>query len=111
VAIGTIAVLLLAIAYELVMFAGHFAVGGWTTPTTVVYDTSIAGAAVVCALRALARREERVAWALMACAIACRALGEIYYDAFLGNGGPVAIPSQTSSGCSSTSRPTARWWR
>ena len=92
-AIGTIAALLLAIAFELVMFTGHFVVGAWTTPTTVIYDATIAGAALVCVLRALARREERVAWALMACAIGFWALGEIYYDAFLGNAASAPIPS------------------
>jgi len=93
VAIGTIAALLAAMAFELVLFAGHLAVGGLATPSTVVYDSSIAAAAIVCALRAAARRHERLAWALMACAIGCWALGEIYYDSFLAGAHSVPIPS------------------
>ena len=93
VAIGTIAALLAAILFELVMFAGHFATGGLATPSTVVYDSAIVAAAIVCALRATAIRQERVAWALMACAIGCWGLGEIYYDAFLAGSGSVPIPS------------------
>jgi signal transduction histidine kinase/CheY-like chemotaxis protein/HPt (histidine-containing phosphotransfer) domain-containing protein len=93
IAVGTIAVLLAAILFELALFIGHFATGALATPSTVVYDSAIAVAAVVCALRAVARRQERVAWALMACAIGCWGLGEIYYDAFLAGSGSVAIPS------------------
>jgi signal transduction histidine kinase/DNA-binding response OmpR family regulator len=93
VAIGTIAALWAAMVFELVLFAGHFAVGGLTTPNTVVYDSSIALAAIVCALRAVGRRQERLAWALMACAIGCWALGEIYYDSFLAGASTVPIPS------------------
>jgi signal transduction histidine kinase/CheY-like chemotaxis protein/HPt (histidine-containing phosphotransfer) domain-containing protein len=92
-AIGTIAALLAAMAFELVLFAGHLANGGLATPSTVVYDSSIAAAAIVCALRAAARRHERVAWTLMACAIGCWALGEIYYDSFLAGAHSVPIPS------------------
>ncbi len=93
VAIGTIAALLLATAFELAAFAGHFAVGSMHTPTTVIYDVVIVGAALVCALRALAQREERLAWTLMACAIASWAAGEIYYDLFLANASSASIPS------------------
>jgi signal transduction histidine kinase/CheY-like chemotaxis protein/HPt (histidine-containing phosphotransfer) domain-containing protein len=93
VAIGTIAALLLAMAFELVMFAGHFAVGALTTPNRVVYDAAIAGAALACALRALVRTEGRVAWALMACAIAFWALGDIYHDVFLASTSSTASPS------------------
>jgi PAS domain S-box-containing protein len=67
--------------------------GPLDTPTTVLYDLMVVEAAVACALRALAQRGERTAWALMAAALACWALGEIYADVFLSNaGGTGAVP-------------------
>jgi signal transduction histidine kinase/DNA-binding NarL/FixJ family response regulator len=89
-----IGVLLLATAFELVLFAGHLAHGGLATPSTVIYDGVLVLAAALCALRAVSRREERVAWALMACAMAFWATGAIYWDAVLStSAAAVSIPS------------------
>jgi signal transduction histidine kinase/CheY-like chemotaxis protein len=93
-AVAGIGALLLATAFELVLFAGHLARGGLATPSTVVYDGVLVLAAALCALRAVARREERVAWALMSCAFAFWATGEIYSNAVLStSAAAVPIPA------------------
>ena len=88
------ALVLAALAFEAVLFAFHLAAGSLALTSTIVYDALFVGAALLCALRALSSRTERLAWAVMACAIACWATGEIYYDAFLAQAsGPQPIPS------------------
>ena len=85
---------LAALAFEAVLFAFHLAAGSLALTSTIVYDVVFVGAALLCALRALSSRSERLAWAVMAAAIACWAMGEIYYDAFLAQAsGPQPIPS------------------
>ena len=85
---------LAALLFEAVLLALHLGSGSLSLTSTIVYDAVFVGAALLCALRALSGRTERLAWALMACAIACWATGEIYYDAFLAQAtGPQPIPS------------------
>ena len=79
--------------FEAVLFAGQLSGGALDTPSTWIYDGSIVGAAAVCALRALSQQRERVAWALMAVAIASWAVGEIYWDVVLAGSSTVPIPS------------------
>jgi two-component system, sensor histidine kinase and response regulator len=88
-----IGLLLAATAFETVLLAAHLTGGALNTPSTVIYDALIEGAAAVCALRAFAVRGERLAWGLMAGAICCWGIGEMYYDAFLANAASVPIPS------------------
>jgi signal transduction histidine kinase/DNA-binding NarL/FixJ family response regulator len=92
-ALGAIGLLLSAIAFELVLFVTHSAGGALSTPSTVIYDAIIVGAALLCALRVAAHRSERAAWALMGLAIALWAGGEIYYDAVLANQASPPFPS------------------
>ena len=93
-ALAVIGLILAALVLETVLFGFHLASGSLALPSTVVYDGVFVAAALLCALRAASMRTERVAWALMACAIACWATGEIYYDAFLAQAsGPQPIPS------------------
>jgi signal transduction histidine kinase/DNA-binding NarL/FixJ family response regulator len=83
-----------ALVFETVLIAFDLASGALAFTSTFIYDALFVGAALLCALRALSVHTERVAWALMACAIACWATGEIYYDAFLAqSSGPQPIPS------------------
>jgi signal transduction histidine kinase/DNA-binding NarL/FixJ family response regulator len=87
-------ILLVALVFEAVLIASGLAGGSLSLTSLVVFDGLIVGAALLCALRALAQKTERVAWALMACAIGCWAIGEIYYDAVLAKAsGTVPIPS------------------
>ena len=93
-ALAVAGLLIAALLFETTLFAIHRAAGPLSLTSTIVYDAVFVGAALLCALRALSRRTERLAWALMACAIACWATGEIYYDAFLAQAsGPQPIPS------------------
>jgi two-component system, sensor histidine kinase and response regulator len=88
------ALMFAALLFEAVLFAFGLATGSLGLTSTIVYDAIFAAAALLCALRALSSRTERVAWAVMACAIACWGLGELYYDAFLATAsGPQPIPS------------------
>jgi signal transduction histidine kinase/DNA-binding NarL/FixJ family response regulator len=83
-----------ALVFEVVLIASGLAVGSLSFTSLVIYDALIVSAALLCALRALSQRSERVAWALMACAIGSWATGEIYYDIVLANAsGPLPIPS------------------
>jgi signal transduction histidine kinase/CheY-like chemotaxis protein/HPt (histidine-containing phosphotransfer) domain-containing protein len=83
-----------ALAFEVVLIASGLAAGSLSFTSLVIYDALIVSAALLCALRALSQRNERVAWALMACAIGSWATGEIYYDVVLANAsGPLPIPS------------------
>jgi signal transduction histidine kinase/CheY-like chemotaxis protein len=92
-ALVAIGVLILAVAYELVIFAFHLDSGAVSFPSLLVYDGSIVGAALVCSLRAISQRGERLAWGLMAAAVGCWAIGEIYWDAFLAHAASPPIPS------------------
>ena len=85
---GALGVTLLA---ETVLLASGLAAGTLETLSTALYDVIIAGAAVLCGLRAVARAGDRTAWALMTCALTFWAFGELYYDVFLPN--PLTIPS------------------
>jgi len=96
-AFGAIVLLLSAIAFELVLFATNSSGGAHNTPSTVVYDATIMGAALVCALRVAAHRSERAAWALMGLAIALWGGGEIYYDAVLANQASPPFPSPAAA--------------
>ncbi|HEX4035961.1 MAG TPA: histidine kinase dimerization/phospho-acceptor domain-containing protein, partial [Solirubrobacteraceae bacterium] len=96
-ALGAIGLLLSAIAFELVLFATHSASGALGTPSTVIYDATIIGAALLCALRVGAHRSERAAWALMGLAIALWGGGEIYYDAVLANQSAPPFPSPSDA--------------
>ena len=88
------ALMFAALLFEAVLFAFGLATGSLALPSTIVYDAVFLAAALLCALRALARPTERLAWAVMACAIACWGLGELYYDVFLATAsGPQPIPS------------------
>ncbi|HEY5389750.1 MAG TPA: ATP-binding protein [Solirubrobacteraceae bacterium] len=92
-AFGAIGLLISAIAFELVLFATHSSSGALNTASTLVYDATIMGAALLCGLRAAAHRSERAAWALMGLAIALWGGGEIYYDAVLANQASPPFPS------------------
>jgi two-component system, sensor histidine kinase and response regulator len=93
-ALAAIGLVVAALVFEAVLIVFGLASGGLAFTSTFIYDALFVGAALVCALRAVSQRTERVAWALMAAAIACWATGEIYYDAFLAQAsGPQPIPS------------------
>ncbi len=57
-----------------------------------------AGAALLCAWRAIAVREERAAWACFAAALACWELGDLYYALVLWDLDPVPILSPADIG-------------
>jgi hypothetical protein len=58
-----------------------------------VYDTVVFLAAVACALRAWAVREERWAWLAFAIAIACWGTGDVYYSIAFAYSSNVPFPS------------------
>ncbi len=93
VAVATIALLGAALVAEAVLLASGLARGALQTPATVIYDALIVGASALCALRAASRPQDRAAWALMAVALACWSLGELYWDVFLGPSTNAPIPS------------------
>jgi signal transduction histidine kinase/CheY-like chemotaxis protein/HPt (histidine-containing phosphotransfer) domain-containing protein len=78
---------------ETVLLASGLATGSLATPSTVLYDALVVGAALLCALRARSRRRDRLAWTLMALALAFWAIGELYYDVVLASDAAVPIPS------------------
>jgi diguanylate cyclase (GGDEF)-like protein len=51
-----------------------------TAPMESIYDGILLGAAVLCAMRAVAMREERVAWTLLAAGLALYAGGNLYWS-------------------------------
>ena len=92
-ALAAMSILILAVVYELVIFAFRLDSGAVVFPSLLVYDGTIVGGGLLCLLRAISQRDERVAWALMAAAIGCWAIGEIYWDAFLAQASSPPIPS------------------
>ncbi|MGA2471751.1 MAG: ATP-binding protein [Solirubrobacteraceae bacterium] len=88
-------VILVALLFVSVLYANRLATGSLTIPADVVYDCVLAAATVVCALRVLAERRERAAWALMTGALACWTAGELYWDCVFGslNNPPIPSPS------------------
>jgi signal transduction histidine kinase/CheY-like chemotaxis protein len=88
-----IGVLMLGVLFELVIFAFRLDSGALSLPSVLVYDGLIVAAGLLCLVRAVSQRDERLAWALMACAIGCWAIGEIYWDAVLAQAASPPIPS------------------
>ena len=58
-----------------------------------IYDGVLLGAALLCAMRAIARRDERVAWALLALGLALYAGGNIYWSLALADLEEAPFPS------------------
>ena len=54
-----------------------------TTPMDTLYNGILLGAALVCGLRAFSRRDERVAWILLALGLAVYASGNVYWSQVL----------------------------
>jgi diguanylate cyclase (GGDEF)-like protein len=81
----------------LVQVVGTF--GPWpqtlmdTTPMESIYDAILLGAALLCGIRAFARREERVAWALLAVGLAVYAGGNLYWSLALADLEEAPYPS------------------
>jgi diguanylate cyclase (GGDEF)-like protein len=70
------------IVFATLSLLGHGAdssFGSW------LYATLMACAVIACAWRAAVVRDERLAWSLMAAAIACWTLGDLYWDVGLSN--------------------------
>jgi two-component system cell cycle response regulator len=51
-----------------------------TTPMDTLYNGILLGAALVCGLRAFSRRDERIAWVLLALGLAVYASGNVYWS-------------------------------
>jgi diguanylate cyclase (GGDEF)-like protein len=91
---GWVAVLVLGV---LVQVVGTF--GPWpqtlldTAPMESIYDAVLLGAAVLCAMRAVAEREERVAWSLLAAGLALYAGGNLYWSFVLADLEEAPYPS------------------
>ena len=51
-----------------------------TVPMESIYDGVLLGAAVLCAMRAVAKREERAAWTLLAAGLTLYAGGNLYWS-------------------------------
>jgi two-component system cell cycle response regulator len=63
-----------------------------------LYATLMACAVIACAWRAVVARDERIAWSLMAAAIACWTLGDLYWDVGLSEAATaIQIPSLADS--------------
>jgi signal transduction histidine kinase/CheY-like chemotaxis protein/HPt (histidine-containing phosphotransfer) domain-containing protein len=88
--IGLLAAMLAA---ETVLLACGLASRSPDSPSTVLYDALVVGAAMLCGLRAASRRRDRLAWTLMTVALAFWATAELYYDIVLASHAVVAIPS------------------
>ena len=102
-AVAVTALIFAALLFEAVLFAFGLATGSLALPSTIVYDAVFVAAALLCALRALARPTERLAWALMACAIACWATRRALLRRVSRHAHPDRSRSRrspTSSGCS-----------
>jgi two-component system cell cycle response regulator len=86
------AVLLLGTAAEAVRYTTPLLEWpGWVE--NVVYNGVLLGAAALCALCSILRRTERVAWALMALALALWAAGELYWTFALADLEEAPFPS------------------
>jgi signal transduction histidine kinase/CheY-like chemotaxis protein/HPt (histidine-containing phosphotransfer) domain-containing protein len=93
VAAATMVLLGCGLIAEAVMLGTGLARASLQTPATVIYDGTVLGASLLCVLRAASRREDRPAWTLMAVALGFWALGELYWDVFLGPSVDAPIPS------------------
>jgi signal transduction histidine kinase/CheY-like chemotaxis protein len=78
--IGALGVMLL---FESILFVSGWWRGSLATPANRLYDVILVGGAAVCWLRVASRREERLAWVLMALALSSWTAGELYWEAFL----------------------------
>ena len=78
---------------ELVLLGAGLAHGSLSHTSTRLYDIVVVGAAVVCAVHTATRKTDRLAWGLMAVALAFWAFGELYYDIVLAPAASVPIPS------------------
>ena len=91
---GWVAVLVLGVLVQAVATFGP-----WprtlldTAPMESIYDGVLLGAAVLCAMRAVAVREERVAWALLAAGLALYAGGNLYWSFVLADLDDAPYPS------------------
>jgi hypothetical protein len=54
-------IVVVALAFEVVLIASGLAAGSLSFTSLVIYDALIVSAALLCALRALSQRNERVA--------------------------------------------------
>jgi signal transduction histidine kinase/ActR/RegA family two-component response regulator len=93
VAFALMAALVVALLLVSALYANHLAVGSLSVPALVVYDSLLFAASILCALRAVAVRRERLAWGLMACALFSWTAGEIYWDCVFGALNSPPIPS------------------
>jgi signal transduction histidine kinase/CheY-like chemotaxis protein/HPt (histidine-containing phosphotransfer) domain-containing protein len=94
VAVVLMALLAAALVLDAVMLLTGLGNGALDDPSTAVYDGTIVVASLLCGLRAYAHRSDRLAWALMALALGCWAIGELYYDWVLApQSGTIPIPS------------------
>ena len=91
---GWAALLLLGIAVQLVVILGPWPQETVDTPLMqALYDSVLLGAAVLCGIRAVARRAERVAWALIAVALAIYSGGNWYWSIALADLDEAPYPS------------------
>src|SRR6185437_2954637 len=95
IAAATMGLLGAALVAEAVLLATGAARGSLETPSTVIYDGIVVGAAFLCGLRAASRAEDRAAWTLLSLALTSWALGELYWDVVIGpsNNAPIPSPS------------------
>jgi two-component system cell cycle response regulator len=64
-----------------------------STPMDTIYNAVLLGAAVLCGMRAVARREERVAWGIIAVGLTLYAGGNIYWSWVLADLDAAPYPS------------------
>ena len=91
------ALLGVALVAEAVLLATGSARGPLETPSTVIYDGIVVGAAFLCGLRAASRAEDRAAWTLLTFALTSWALGELYWDVVIGPSNNAPIPSASDA--------------
>ena len=92
-ALALMAVMVLALLFVGVLYSTDLRSGSLLEPSKWVYDGLLVAATLLCALRALAVRRERVAWSLMALALASWTIGEIIWDCLYGSTSNPPIPS------------------
>jgi diguanylate cyclase (GGDEF)-like protein len=91
---GWVALLALGLLAQLVA-----TLGPWpstlldSTPMETIYNAVLLGAAVLCGMRAVAHREERVAWAIIAVGLALYAGGNVYWSWVLADLDEAPYPS------------------
>jgi signal transduction histidine kinase/ActR/RegA family two-component response regulator len=92
-ALALMVVIVLALMFVGVLYTTHLGSGSLREPSKWVYDGVLVAATVLCALRAIAVRRERVAWSLMALALASWTAGEVIWDCVYGSSSNPPIPS------------------